>query len=286
MSDAALPWEQPLGATPLEDGRTRFRVWAPRPHEVVLRVEGVDHELHEEGHGVLVADVEAGHGDSYAYVLDGHALPDPCTRHQPEGLRGPSRVVDPARFAWTDGGWRGVPLAELVLYELHVGTFSTEGTFQGAIPHLAALRELGVTAIELMPVAAMPGARGWGYDGVYHWAVHEPYGGPEGLARLVDAAHAEGLAVFLDVVYNHVGASGDQALTAFGPYFSDAYATPWGEAINFDDAGCEPVREWVLQGATNLVHDLHLDGLRLDAIHAVYDSGARPLLAQLGRRVR
>ncbi len=286
MSDATLPWERPLGATPLGDGHTRFRVWAPHPGEVALRVEGVDHELRDEGHGVLVADVEAGHGDDYAYVLDGHALPDPCTRHQPNGLRGPSRVVDPARLAWTDQRWRGVPLAELVLYELHVGTFSAEGTFEGAIPHLAALRELGVTAIELMPVAAMPGARGWGYDGVYHWAVHEPYGGPEGLARLVDAAHAEGLAVFLDVVYNHVGASGDQALTAFGPYFTGAYTTPWGEAINFDDAGCEPVREWVLQGATGLVRDLHLDGLRLDAIHAVYDSGARPLLEALGARVR
>jgi maltooligosyltrehalose trehalohydrolase len=195
-------------------------------------------------------------------------------------------VVDPARFAWTDERWHGVPLAELVLYELHVGTFSEAGTFAGAIPHLRALRELGVTAIELMPVAAMPGERGWGYDGVYHWAVHEPYGGPQGLAALVDAAHGEGLAVFLDVVYNHVGASGDTALTAFGPYFTDRYATPWGEAINFDGEGSGPVREWVLQGAYGLVRDFHLDGLRLDAIHAIYDSGARPLLAELGRRVR
>jgi maltooligosyltrehalose trehalohydrolase len=261
-------------------------VWAPHADEVRLRLRGDHLAMQDEGHGVLSVVAQAGHGDDYAYVLDGDALPDPCSRRQPEGLRGPSRVVDPVRLAWTDERWHGVALAELVLYELHVGTFSDEGTFAGAIPHLRALRELGVTAIELMPVAAMPGERGWGYDGVYHWAVHEPYGGPEGLAALVNAAHGEGLAVFLDVVYNHVGASGDQALTAFGPYFTDRYATPWGEAINFDGEGSEPVREWVLQGAEGLVRDLHLDGLRLDAIHAVYDSGARPLLEELGRRVR
>ena len=281
-----LPWERPLGAVPLGGGRSRFRVWAPRADDVRLRLRGEDLPMDGEGQGVLSVEAQAGHGDDYAYVLDDVQLPDPCSRWQPDGLRGPSRVVDPGSLAWSDEGWHGVPLADLVLYELHVGTFSQEGTFAGALPHLRALRELGVTAIELMPVAAMPGERGWGYDGVYHWAVHEPYGGPECLARLVDAAHAEGLAVFLDVVYNHVGASGDQALTAFGPYFTDRYATPWGEAINFDGEGSGPVREWVLQGAQGLVHDFHLDGLRLDAIHAIYDSGARPLLEQLGRRVR
>ncbi len=286
MPDEILPWERPLGATPLGVGRTRFRVWAPHANDVGLRLRGEDVPMQDEGGGVLSLEGPAGHGDDYAYVLDGSVLPDPCSRWQPKGLRGPSRVVDPARFAWTDERWHGVPLAELVLYELHVGTFSEAGTFAGAIPHLRALRELGVTAIELMPVAAMPGERGWGYDGVYHWAVHEPYGGPQGLASLVDAAHGEGLAVFLDVVYNHVGASGDTALTAFGPYFTDRYATPWGEAVNFDGEGCEAVREWVLQGAHGLVRDFHLDGLRLDAIHAIYDSGARPLLAELGRRVR
>ena len=286
VPDETLPWERPLGATPLGGGRTRFRVWAPAAQEVRLRLRGEDLALGDEGHGVLSVEAQAGHGDDYAYVLDGSVLPDPCSRWQPEGLRGPSRVVDPARFAWSDDRWHGVPLADLVLYELHVGAFSEEGTFGGVIPHLRALRELGVTAIELMPVAAMPGERGWGYDGVYHWAVHEPYGGPQGLAALVDAAHGEGLAVFLDVIYNHVGASGDKALTAFGPYFTDRYATPWGEAVNFDGEGCEAVREWVLQGAHGLVRDLHLDGLRLDAIHAIYDSGARPLLAELGRRVR
>jgi maltooligosyltrehalose trehalohydrolase len=286
VPDRILPWERPLGATPLGDGRVRFRVWAPHAQVVHLRLGGEDLALREEGHGVLGVEARAGHGDDYAYVLDGSVLPDPCSRWQPEGLRGPSRVVDPARFAWTDEHWHGLPLASLVLYELHVGTFSVEGTFAGAIPHLRGLRELGVTAIELMPVAAMPGERGWGYDGVYHWAVHEPYGGPDGLAALVDAAHGEGLAVLLDVVYNHVGASGNKALTAFGPYFTDRYATPWGEAVNFDGEGSEPVREWVAQGAQGLVGYFHLDGLRLDAIHAIYDSGARPLLAELGRRVR
>ncbi len=275
-----------MGATVLDGGRTRFRVWAPHAKAVRLRLRGEDLAMEPEGHGMFSLEARAGHGDDYAYVLDGSVLPDPCSRWQPAGLRGPSRVVDPARLQRTHVDWHCVPLAELVLYELHVGTFSEEGTFAGAIPHLRALRELGVTAIELMPVAAMPGERGWGYDGVYHWAVHEPYGGPEGLAALVDAAHAEGLGVFLDVVYNHVGASGDQALTAFGPYFTDRYATPWGEAINFDGEGSEPVREWVLQGAEGLVRDFHLDGLRLDAIHAIYDSGARPLLEELGRRVR
>jgi len=286
VPDETLPFELPLGATPLGGGRTCFRVWAPRGDGVRLRLRGEDLPTEDEGHGIRVVEAQAGHGDDYAYVVDGDALPDPCSRWQPAGLRGPSRVVDPARLYWTDERWHGVPPADLVLYELHVGTFSEEGTFAGAVPHLRALHELGVTAIELMPVAAMPGARGWGYDGVYHWAVHEPYGGPEGLAALVDAAHAEGLAVFLDVVYNHVGASGDKALTAFGPYFTDRYATPWGEAINFDGEGSGAVREWVLQGAQRLVRDLHLDGLRLDAIHAVYDSGARPLLEELGRRVR
>ena len=286
VPDETLPWERPLGAVALGDGRARFRVWAPRAEDVRLRLGGEDLAMDDEGHGVLSVEARAGPGDDYVYVLDGGVLPDPCSRWQPAGLRGPSRVVDPGRFAWTDAGWHPPPLAELVLYELHVGTFSDEGTFGGAIGHLAALRELGVTAIELMPVAAMPGQRGWGYDGVYHWAVHEPYGGPEGLATLVDAAHAEGLAVFLDVVYNHVGASGDTALTAFGPYFTDRYATPWGEALNFDGEGCGPVREWVLQGAAGLVRDYHLDGLRLDAIHAIHDTSARPLLAELGRRVR
>jgi maltooligosyltrehalose trehalohydrolase len=193
--------------------------------------------------------------------------------------------VDPSAFGWTDQGWAGVPLEDLVLYELHVGTFSEEGTFEGVIPHLRSLRELGVTAIELMPVSEFPGVRGWGYDGVYLQAPHHAYGGPEGLRRLVDAAHAEGVGVVLDLVLNHVGASGVRTLKAFGPYFSERYETDWGKAINYDDAGCDGVREWALQSAANLVREYHLDGLRLDAVHAIIDTSPRHLLVELASRV-
>jgi maltooligosyltrehalose trehalohydrolase len=220
-------------------------------------------------------------GADYLYVLDGAAWPDPCSRFQPEGVRGPSRVVDPGRFAWSDDAWGGVALDELVVYELHVGTFSAEGTFDGVIPYLEGLRELGVTAIELMPVATFPGNRGWGYDGVYGYAPHPAYGGPEGLARLVDAAHAAGLALLLDVVYNHIG-PGSEAIAAFGPYFTDRHATFWGAAMNYDEAG---VREWAIQNAVMWVRDYHVDGLRLDATHAVFDDSARHVLAELAERV-
>jgi maltooligosyltrehalose trehalohydrolase len=281
-----FPWQRPLGARPRADGTTEFRTWAPRAERVTVRLAGEDHATEDEGRGVRAVRLPARAGDRYELVLDGTPWPDPASRHQPEGLRGPSAVVDPGTFAWTDGGWAGVALEDLVVYELHVGTFTDEGTFDAVIPHLAALRDLGVTAIELMPVADFPGMRGWGYDGVYLSAAHRAYGGPEGLARLVDAAHAAGLAVLLDVVYNHVGASGQKALEAFGPYFTDRYSTFWGDALNYDDADCDPVREWVLQSAEGWVRDFHLDGLRLDAIHAIYDLSARHLLAELGERVR
>jgi maltooligosyltrehalose trehalohydrolase len=267
-------------------GLAEFRVWAPRPERVGVRVGDRDHPLEHAGHGVWEGTAPARAGDSYRFVLDGQAWPDPCTRSQPEGLRGPSELVDPAAWSWTDERWGGVAPRDLVLYELHVGAFTPEGTFDGVIPYLRALRELGVTALELMPVAAGPGERGWGYDAVYPWAAQAAYGGPEGLQRLVDAAHAEGLAVLLDLVLNHVGASGDAALAAFGPYFTDRYATFWGEAINYDDADSDGVREWAIQGACAWVRDLHVDGFRLDAIHAVYDSGARHVLAELAERVR
>jgi maltooligosyltrehalose trehalohydrolase len=283
---AVYPWERAFGATPLPDGLVEFRVWAPRARGgAAVRVRGDDHPLEEEGLGVLAARVPAGHGDDYAFVLGARPLPDPHSRWQPEGLRGPSRVLDPGTFAWGDADWGGVAPGDLVLYELHVGTFTPEGTFDAAIGRLAGLRELGVTAIELMPVAEFPGRHGWGYDGVYLRAAHSAYGGPEGLQRLVDAAHGEGLAVLLDVVFNHVGASGVQAMEAFGPYFTDLHRTPWGKAINFDDEGCDPVREWVLQAADGWVRDFHLDGLRLDAIHAVHDRSARPVLRELAERV-
>jgi len=260
-------------------------VWAPRARSAAVRIGGRHRPLENAGHGVAEGRVEGAPGEDYAIVLDGRAWPDPCSRHQPEGVRGPSRVVDPARFSWTDEGWRGVPLAELVVYELHVGAFSPEGTFDAVIPRLAELRELGITAIELMPVATFPGRRNWGYDGLYVWAPHPAYGGPSGLARLVDAAHAAGLAVILDVVYNHLG-PGSEALEAFGPYLTDRHATPWGRAMNYDDADSGPVREWAIQSACMWARDYRVDGLRLDAVHAIVDLGARHVMAEMAERVR
>jgi maltooligosyltrehalose trehalohydrolase len=221
-------------------------------------------------------------GEDYVFVADGNEWPDPCSRRQPEGVRGPSRVLDTGAFEWSDGDWRGLTLDELVIYELHVGTFSDAGTFDGVIPRLAGLRELGVTAIELMPVVTFPGERGWGYDGLYTYAAHEAYGGPHGLARLVDAAHKEDLGVILDVVYNHVG-PGNEALSAFGPYFTDRHETFWGDAIDYAQRG---VREWAIENAEQWVRDFHVDGLRLDAVHAIVDDSEPHLCAELAARVR
>jgi maltooligosyltrehalose trehalohydrolase len=216
-------------------------------------------------------------GEDYLYVLDGReALPDPCSRSQPHGLRGPSRIVELPPAARC-----GLSLEELVVYELHVGTFSAEGTFDGVIPYLPELRQLGATAIELMPVATFSGDRGWGYDGVYGYAPHRTYGGPEGLARLVEAAHREELGVILDVVYNHLG-PGSAALTAFGPYVTDRHATFWGGAPDFREAG---VREWAIQNACMWVDEYGIDGLRLDAVGAIRDESPRHVLAELADRV-
>ncbi|MGH2761198.1 MAG: malto-oligosyltrehalose trehalohydrolase [Thermoleophilaceae bacterium] len=275
------PFERPLGATARPEGGVEFRVWAPRPQSVSL----LEQPLHPAGYGVWEGVIDAGPGDDYRLVLDGKRHADPMSRHQPKGLRGPSRVVDPDAFKWTDAGWDGVPLRDLVLYELHVGTFTREGTFEAAIPFLAGLRELGVTAVELMPMSEFPGVRGWGYDGVYLQAPHHAYGGPDGLRRLVDAAHGVGMGVVLDLVLNHLGASGVRTMKAFGPYFTDRYETGWGKAINYDDTDCEGVREWALQSAANLVREYHLDGLRLDAVHAIIDNGPRHLLAEVADRV-
>jgi maltooligosyltrehalose trehalohydrolase len=280
-----LPWEHPLGARPAGDGHATFRVWSRKATPQLLH-DATRHAMTDEGLGVWSVTLPARHGDDYAYVIDGERLPDPCSRFQPHGLRGPSRYVDPGAWEWTDAGWDGLTLEDLVIYELHVGTFTPEGTFDAVIEHLPALAELGITALELMPVADFPGRRGWGYDGVYPWATHEAYGGPEGLARLVDAAHRFGLGVILDIVPNHVGASGEQALRAFADeYFTGKYSTFWGQAINYDDAWSGPVREWICQAAEGWARDFHLDGLRLDAIHAVFDQSAEHLVAQLARRV-
>jgi maltooligosyltrehalose trehalohydrolase len=270
-----------LGAVPLGDGTTEVRVWAPTPTRVAVRSRGAEHELAPEGDGFHAGVVPCGAGDDYLLVADGHALPDPCSRWQPEGVKGRSRVLDTDAFAWTDGGWEGVALDELVLYELHVGAFTQEGTFDAVIPRLRGLRKLGVTAIELMPVATFPGSRGWGYDGLYVFAPHPAYGGPTGLARLVDAAHAEGLAVVLDVVYNHTG-PGNEALLAFGPYVGRT-RTFWGSAPDFAQLG---VREWAIQNAELWVRDYHVDALRLDAVTAIEDESVPHVCAELAARVR
>jgi maltooligosyltrehalose trehalohydrolase len=273
-------WQRPFGAVPLSGGGVGFRVWAPAASRLAVRVRGGEHELAPVGDGVFAAEVDAEPGDDYLFVLDdGAALPDPCSRHQPEGIRGPSRVVDTSRFGIAPGPT--LRLEELVLYELHVGTFTREGTFEAASRQLPRLRELGVTAVELMPVAAFPGERGWGYDGVYAYAPHAAYGGPEGLARFVDAAHNAGLGVLLDVVYNHIG-PGSDAIGAFGPYFTDAHHTFWGDAIDYSQRG---VREWAIGNAELWTRDYRIDGLRLDAVHAIYDDSPVHVLKELRERV-
>jgi maltooligosyltrehalose trehalohydrolase len=225
-------------------------------------------------------------GVRYQYRLDGERYrPDPASRFQPEGVHGPSVVVDTAAFPWTDGGFRGHELADVVLYELHVGTFTRTGTFEAVIPHLPQLVDLGVTAIEIMPVAEFPGSRNWGYDGVHLFAAQSTYGGPKGLRRLVDACHAQGLSVVLDVVYNHLGPEGNY-LADFGPYFTDRYKTPWGGAINFDGPDSAGVRRHFVENARAWVRDFHVDGLRLDAIHSIFDVSPRHILAEVAQAAR
>jgi maltooligosyltrehalose trehalohydrolase len=280
----AYPWEHPLGAHRIDDELAEFRVWAPRATAIGLVVDGRREPLADAGYGVFETVTAAGADSDYAYVVGpgGAPLPDPCSRWQPHGLRGLSRVLGEAPEA---DDFAAPALADLVIYELHVGTFTAEGTFDAAIPYLDELAALGVSAIEIMPVAEFPGTRGWGYDGVYISAAQSSYGGPEGLRRLVAAAHRAGLAVILDVVYNHLGASGAAALEAFGPYFTEKYRTPWGKPINYDDADCDPVREWVCQSAEGWVRDFQIDGLRLDAIHAIFDSSVEHIVAAVARRV-
>jgi maltooligosyltrehalose trehalohydrolase len=218
------------------------------------------------------SEVGIAEGQRYAYRLDnGSERPDPASLWQPEGIHRPSAVLFPERYHWSDQGWSGVAREDLVFYELHVGTFTPEGTFDAVIGRLDSLRDLGVTAIELMPIAQFPGARNWGYDGVHPYAVQSSYGGPHGLHRLVDASHARGLAIFLDVVYNHVGPEGNY-LNEYGPYFADRYRTSWGPAFNYDSAGSDAVRAFILNNVRLWIGAYHLDGLRLDAVHAIHDT--------------
>jgi maltooligosyltrehalose trehalohydrolase len=277
---AEQPFERTLGAVPLDGERVEFRVWAPNATTVHVRVGGATHALEPAGDGVCEAAVPARAGDEYVYVLDEEREPpDPCSRSQPHGVRGPSAVVDVQALGLAQ--LPRLPLAELVIYELHVGTFSSEGTFAAAIPYLPELRALGVTAIEVMPIATFPGNRGWGYDGVYTYAPHPVYGGPEGFAQLVDAAHREGLRVFLDVVYNHIGPGAD-AVGAFGPYFTDKHTTFWGKAIDYSQPA---VREWAIQNAQMWTRGYGVDGLRLDAVQTVFDDSPTHVLTELKQRV-
>jgi maltooligosyltrehalose trehalohydrolase len=272
------------GAIALRGGGTLVRVWAPKAKRVDLVL------IDDDGHRRTLAMEDAGggffravdrtmqEGQRYAFRLNGgDERQDPCSLWQPDGVPGPSAFVQPELFSWSDASWTGVARQDLVIYELHVGTFTPQGTLDAMIPRLAALRELGITAIEIMPVAQFPGPRNWGYDGVLPYATQNTYGGPHGLQRLVNAAHQAGLAVILDVVYNHLGPEAN-FVSEFGPYFTEKYKTPWGPALNYDDRGCDAVRDWVLDNARMWLEEFHLDGLRLDAVHSIYDQGARHIL--------
>jgi maltooligosyltrehalose trehalohydrolase len=272
----------------LRDGVARFQVWASKPEKVELVLPGGDGRQErcipmEQSETFWCVDVEdVDEGTRYLYRLDGKVdRPDPASRLQPEGVHKASQVVD-TNFQWTDKCWFGLPLKHHVIYELHVGTFTAEGTFDAVIPHLQGLRDLGVTAIELMPVAQFPGVRNWGYDGTYLFAVQHSYGGPGALARLVDAAHNAGIAVIMDVVYNHLGPEGNY-LAEFGHYFTDDFRTPWGPAVNFGGEHSDQVREFFLNNATHWIRDFHIDGLRLDASHLILDPSAFHFLEELKR---
>lgn len=265
----------------------RFRLWAPKAERVRVRVGEEKVPLERRASGWWEAEVAAaGPGTDYAYFLDGEdlALPDPRSFWQPQGVHGPSRILDQDGFQWTDGGWQPPPLASAILYELHIGTFTPEGTFDAAQAKLDSLKDLGITHVELMPVNSFPGGRGWGYDGVDLFAPQESYGGPEGLKRFVNACHAKGLAVLLDVVYNHLGPDGNY-LGQFGPYFTGAHHTPWGDAVNLEGPGSHEVRRFFCDNALMWLRDYHSDGLRLDAVHAYIDRSAIHFMEQIAAEV-
>jgi maltooligosyltrehalose trehalohydrolase len=260
----------------------RFEVWAPHPDRVALSVEGREVPADRSEGGWWVAEADDAPPDArYRWILDGAApVPDPRSRRQPDGVLGASQLVPEGFATWTDEGFRPPPPTSLALYELHVGTFTAAGTFDAAIERIDHLVDLGVNAVEVMPIASFPGVRGWGYDGVSLSAAHEPYGGPAGFARFVDACHRAGLAVVLDVVLNHLGPLGNH-LARFGPYFTDAVSTPWGDALNLDGPGSDEVRAFLLDVCRWWLVDLHVDGLRLDAVHALHDTSPRHLLGEL-----
>ncbi|HOV86326.1 MAG TPA: malto-oligosyltrehalose trehalohydrolase [Syntrophobacteraceae bacterium] len=278
-----------IGARIVEEDTGDFTVWAPTLDSVELVLlsprAGVFPMEKGEGGYWRCRVPGIGAGTRYRYRLDRDVQrPDPASHCQSEGVHGPSRVVDHGAFAWDDGQWRGIPPERMVFYEIHVGTFSKAGTFAGLLERLDELADLGVNGLSLMPVAQFPGERNWGYDGVYPFAVQGSYGGPEGLKELVNACHQRNMAVFLDVVYNHLGPEGNY-LGQFGPYFTSRYRTPWGDAVNYDGPYSDGVRNYFIQNALHWFGNYHVDGLRLDAVHAICDLSARPFLRQLAEAV-
>lgn len=287
MNGKSLSSDRPVPGAHIVDGGVLFRLWSPEAEKATLRIEqdGIQRDLFmthadEEYWEIHVEDAEP--GDRYLLSVGDDFFPDPASRSQPDGVHAPSEVVD-LSFEWRDRSWRGIPREYLVFYELHAGTFTTEGTLDAIEPHLDRLGELGITALELMPVAQFPGERNWGYDGVYPWSVQNSYGGPRALQRLVDRSHARGIAVFLDVVYNHLGPEGNY-LAQFGPYFTGRYRTPWGDAVNFDGPWSDGVRAYFIESALSWLRDFHIDGLRLDAVHAILDHSSYPFLRELADR--
>lgn len=270
-------------------GTCEFIVWAPLLKDVVVRIISPEERTipmnkDEWGHWRVVAEGLFA-GTLYFYGSEGYVdRPDPASHFQPQGVHGPSQVLDHSTFEWDDAHWSGIPLEEMIIYELHVGTFTPEGTFEAIIPRLDDLCDLGINAINIMPITQFPGERNWGYDGLYPFAVHNSYGGPEGLKKLVNTCHRFGLAVILDVVYNHLGPEGNY-LGVFGPYFTEKYKTPWGLAINFDDAYSDGVRNFFIENALCWFRNYHIDALRLDAIHAICDMSAKPFLQELSEIV-
>ncbi|MFZ0391586.1 MAG: malto-oligosyltrehalose trehalohydrolase [Calditrichia bacterium] len=282
-------YESPVpGARQQPDGTIQFTLWAPLRKNVQLQVLqpfNQQFKMQLQNSGYWTTEVESRQPLLYKFLLDGTvARPDPASHFQPEGVHGPSQTVDHAQFDWQDQDWEGLPLQELVIYELHTGSFTGEGTFEAVVSKLDYLKSLGITAVELMPVAQFPGGRNWGYDGTYPYAVQNSYGGPAGLKMLVNACHKKGMAVILDVVYNHLGPEGNY-LRDFGPYFTKKYHTPWGESLNFDSAWSDEVRRYFIGNALYWLRHYHIDALRLDAIHAIYDFSAKPFLQELAEEV-
>lgn len=283
-------YELPFGAHVLADGRVRFRLWSPAHERIGLALDGAKAPLpmlpFDQGwHELITYDAKL--GTRYQFVLPDHArVPDPASRFQPKDVHGPSEVVDPTSYEWHDDAWRGRAWETAVVYELHIGTFTAPGTFRAAIDKLDHLSALGVTALEIMPVADFPGRRNWGYDGALLYAPDSSYGRPDDFKMLIDAAHARGLMVLLDVVYNHFGPDGNYLCSYAPQFFSEQHQTPWGAAINYDGPHSRPVRDFIIHNALYWLHEFHLDGLRLDAVHAIVDDSAKPLLVDLAERVR